>query len=197
MPYLIVTNEQSPFTLNLVYWWILKHTSRNAKLKVHGWLPRGYSSPLAVRLPQRWSHLVAPWALLCPSQDGPCFVPSWSQGVGVWFNESKPHRAQSQDYENLQFIPEPSWGPAWTPANSSQGQEYPVSYFVLVSVIIPVCCDPMDSSLRLSIQFFEQVYWKVTISSLRESSRPGDQPSPGLAGGFFTLKHLKPQPAPS
>ena len=201
MPYLIVTNgAEAPFHLEpgVLVDFLETHIK---ECQAEGpWLTsqRDAHLPLAVWLPPEVKSWPAPSASLCPSQDGP-FVPSWSQGLGLVAESQASHRALSLRTENLHKIyslgPSP-WGPAWTPARlSSQGQEYPVSYFVFShSVVSKSIATPWTVALQapLSLRFSRQVYWRgLPFPPPGDLPDPGIKPaSPGLAGGFFTLKHL-------
>lgn len=86
-----------------------KHTSRNAKLKVHGWLPRGMLiSHSQSGYPQRWSHGQHPWPHSVPARMDLLFPAG--HGGWVWLLSPKPHIVLSVSGLRIcrRFIP---WAP--------------------------------------------------------------------------------------
>ena len=142
MPYLIVTDgAEAPFHLEpgvLVDFW--KHTSRDAKLKVRGWLPRGmFISHPQSGCPQRWRDGRHPPPHSVPARMD-LLLPAGHRGW-VWLLSPKPHIVLSVSGLRIctRFIP---WAPPHEALlgllpGSSQGQEYPL--FPILFLVTQSC----------------------------------------------------------
>ena len=199
--------EQKPLsTLNLVYWWIFGNTHQG----MPSWrsvadFPEGCSSPTRSLAAPR-GDVMAGILGLTLSQPGWTFCCQLVTGVGsgCWV-PSLTSCCQSQDWESAQdLFPGPlPMRPCLDSCQTlfSGPRISPFLYFVFShSVMSKSIATPWTVALQasLTMRFSRQEYWRVL-----PFPPPGDLPdsgikpaSPGLAGGFFTLKHLGSPPNP-